>query len=147
VVSFEVPVLRFPASGSGGVYQHPFTINPSDADRTASEDVTWISLFTTSGNGPGTLNFRVQAHGWRGADIGWLNDADFPSVYHADFGFALYANDFTAGSKGFYLYSTDTALGWIYVTPAIHPYVYSFSHDAWMYPATDGWKNMLGIDS
>ncbi|MGC9450207.1 MAG: PKD domain-containing protein [Oceanipulchritudo sp.] len=60
VVEFEQSVLEYPVTGSGGLVQHPFSITPSDADWTASEDTAWIILLSTSGNGPGTLNFRVQ---------------------------------------------------------------------------------------
>lgn len=63
VVTFDDPVLNYPTAGSGGLVQHPFGITPSDATWTASEDAAWIILLTTSGSGPGTLNFRVQPNG------------------------------------------------------------------------------------
>ncbi len=89
--------------------------------------------------------------------FGFLFDFNFPWVYHPNHGWSFVRAE--AGQPGVFLYNDMDGLGWLYTSPDLYPFLYSFDLAAWLYyaegssnprqffnfdPAVNDWINIPG---
>jgi glucose/arabinose dehydrogenase len=85
-----------------------------------------VRLETPGGIGWGLYHGR---RGWKEIpELGWVRDDAFPWVYHEAHGWLFAADDRPGGDWHY-----DRVLGWIWLQPAAHPFLYVHAWGEWVY--------------
>lgn len=67
---------------------------------------------------------------WYEGTLGWIYADDFPWTFHPGLGWFFAAGD----GQGVYSFSfLDPALGWVFTSAQIFPWMYAFELDTWLY--------------
>ena len=114
------PIRYFRVTGNGSTFDDRTNINEISIRQSAMEHVTpW----------PNAIH---HADNWKSTWLGWLQDDNYPYVYHLEHGW-LYAQ--STGTESAWFYGYQDNLGWFHTSSSI----YSVPQSSFLFHAGLGW--------
>lgn len=114
---------------SAGSYSVNLTVTDADGDAD-SRDVPLYVIDGDAAETPSPWDDLPSVDGWRETPLGWLQDAQYPFVYHANHGW-MYFIEQDQGRYFSFNYRDD--LGWLFLAEAFYPEsLYSYQYARWL---------------